>query len=331
MQRREFITLLGGAAAAWPLAARGQQPSAVIGVLSSFTADDTANIGYLQALREGLHDAGYVEGRNLVIEYRFAESHYERLPALAADLVRRRVAVIFASGGSQAPPAAKAATTTIPIVFAGGFDPVESGLVPNLNRPGGNITGVSFASNISESKQLGLLHAMIPTATVIGVLVNPDNASVETELRDLNEAARALGLKLEIANAREEGGFEPAIASFASRHAGGLAIASDAFFSARAAQLAALAARYALPSIYGGSGRRDFAAAGGLISYGTSIPASFHQAGIYIGRILHGEKPGDLPVMLPTKFELVINIKTAKALGIEVPPTLSAIADEVIE
>jgi putative ABC transport system substrate-binding protein len=329
MQRREFI--LGSAAAAWPLAARAQ-PVPVIGVLLIGTAADDLTSADLAALREGLRDAGYVEGRNLAIEFRFAENHYERLPALASDLVRRQVAVIFASGGGQAPPAAKAATTTIPIVFAGGFDPIQSGLVTSLDRPGGNITGVSFASNISESKRLGLLHAMIPAVTTIGVLMNPDNASAETQTRDLNAAARALGLKLEIANVRREGDFERAFASLVERGARGLDVAGDAVLNRLIEKLAVLAARYGLPAIYTPmADARGAAAAGGLMSYGASTRPAFHQAGIYIGRILHGEKPGDLPVMLPTNFQLAINLKTAKALGIEVPPTLSAIADEIIE
>jgi putative ABC transport system substrate-binding protein len=330
MQRREFVTLLGGAAAAWPVAARAQQPAMpVIGALQIGTAADDTNFA---AVREGLRDAGYVEGRNLVIEYRFAENHYDRLPAQASDLVHRQVAVIFASGGGQAPPAAKAATNTIPIVFSGGFDPIQSGLVTSLNRPGGNIIGVTFASNISESKRLGLLHAMIPAVTTIGVLMNPDNASAETQTRDLNAAAHALGLKLEIANARGEGDFERAFASLVERGARGLDVATDAVLQRQTEKLAALAARYRLPTIYAPSpDARATAAAGGLMSYGASILAANHQAGIYIGRILHGEKPGDLPVMLPTNFQLAINLKTAKALGIEVPPMLSAIADEVIE
>jgi putative ABC transport system substrate-binding protein len=329
MKRREFIGLAGAAVATWPLAARAQKAAVpVIGVLSSRDSSDKTNDNY-RALYEGLRDAGYIEGRNLKTEFRFADNHYERLPSLAAELVRLKVSVIVASGGGQAPPAAKAATTTIPIVFTGGFDPVQSGLVPRLNRPGGNITGVSFASNVSESKRLGLLHAAVPSATVIGTLMNPDNGSFEVMSNDLSQGARALGLRLAIANARNDADFEPAIAGLAREGAGGLLIASDAFFSSRVTPLAALATRYGLPAIYGDI--RDFAAAGGLISYGTSVNAAYHQAGIYIGRILHGEKPGELPVMLPTKFELVINIKTAKALGIEVPPTLSAIADEIIE
>jgi putative ABC transport system substrate-binding protein len=329
IRRRDLITLLGSAAAAWPFAAPAQQPGVpVIGVLRAGTDEKSA---ILTSLRQGLSDAGYVEGRNLAIEYRFAEN-YERLPSLAADLVRLKVAAIFATGGGVAPLAAKAATKTIPIVFSGGFDPVELGIVSRLNRPGGNITGVTFASNLSESKRLALLHAMVPGATAIGVLMNPDNASIKTQSRDLNEAARALGLKLQTANARKESEFEPAFASFVQQKAGGLIVASDAVFTSRFDELVAFAARYAMPAIYSAAGNvRDAAAAGGLMSYGTSISTAYRQAGIYIGRILHGEKPGDLPVMLPTRFELVINLKTAKALGIEVPPTLSAIADEVIE
>jgi putative ABC transport system substrate-binding protein len=331
MRRREIITLLGGAAA-WPMAAQAQQLAVpVIGLLDTGTAD--GRLFELTAVRDGLRDAGYVEGRNLTIEYRFAENHYERLPALAADLVRGRVAVILAGGGGGVGPlAAKAATTTIPIVFTSGADPVQAGLVSNLNRPGGNITGVSFSSNVSESKRLGLLHVMVPGATVIGVLVNPDNASAVTAVRDLNAAALALGLKLEIANARNEGDFEPTFAGFARQRVGGLVIAADAFFAIQIAQLASLAARYGLPSICGPINEvRVPAAAGVLMSYGANSSMAYHQAGIYVGRILHGEKPGDLPVMLPTHFELVINLKIAKALGIEVPPTLSAIADEIIE
>jgi putative ABC transport system substrate-binding protein len=329
MRRRDFITLLGGSAMAWPLAARAQQAAVpVLGILQAAPLAGGENKN-LAALREGLRDAGYVEGRSLAIEYRSAEGHYERLPSLAQELVRLKVAVIFASGAGLAQPAAKVATTTIPIVFAGGFDPVQSGLVASLNRPGGNITGVSFASNLAESKRLGLLHAAVPGASAIGVLVNPGNSSLQTQLKDLTDAARALGLKLQIGN---DADFEAAFASFAAQRAGGLVIATDGFFITRVEQLPALAARYAIPAIYPPSSDvRDFAAAGGLMSYGASISAAFRQAGVYVGRILHGEKPGDLPVMLPTKFELVINLKTAKALGIEVPPMLSAIADEIIE
>jgi len=328
--RREFIALLGGAAASWPLAARAQQPvMPVIGFLRNTSRDDSAEL--LAAMRQGLRQSGYVEGKNLSVEYRFADNQLDRLPTLAAELVRQQVAVIIA-GGNASSLAAKATTTTIPIVFSTGDDPVQIGLVSNLGRPGGNITGVSFSSNVSESKRLGLLHAMVPGATVIGVLVNPDNASAATQVQDLNAAALALGLKLQIANARNEGDFEPAFAGFARQRVGGLVIAADAFLAIHIAQLASLAARYGLPSIGGPINElRALAAAGVLMNYGANLPQAYHQAGIYVGRILHGEKPGDLPVMLPTHFELVINLKIAKALGIEVPPTLSAIADEIIE
>jgi putative ABC transport system substrate-binding protein len=332
MRRRQFIALLGGAAAVWPLAARAQQRKVpVIGILSARPASDKSSDNYA-SLRDGLRDAGFVEGRNIIFEYRFAENRYERLPSLAAELVRLKVTVIFASGGGVAPPAAKAATATIPIVFTGGFDPVQSGLVASLNHPGGNITGVSFSSNVSESKRLGLLHAVVPGMTMIGAMMNPDNASTEVQVRDLNEAARALGVKLQIANARNDGDFEPAFGSFVRQGAGGVLIATDLFLNSRIEQLATLAARHSLPTIYGGANNAsEFAADGALMSYGASTLPAFRQAGLYIGRILHGEKPGDLPVMLPTKYQLFINLKTAKALGIEVPPTLSAIADEVIE
>ena len=331
IRRREFITLVGGAAA-WPLAARAQQPAMpVLGILSVRPASDKNSETYA-ALRDGLQDAGFVEGRNISIEYRFAENRYERLPSLAAELVRLKVAVIFASGGGRAPPAAKAATAAIPIVFTSGFDPVQSGLVANLNRPGGNITGASFSNNVSESKRLGLLHAVVPGAAVIGALINPDNASTEAQVRNLNEAARVLRLKLQIANARNDNDFERAFASFASQGAGGVLVAVDAFLNSRIEQLAALAIRHSLPTIYGAANNaRDFAAGGALMSYGASSVPAFRQAGVYIGRILHGEKPGDLPVMLPTKYDLAINLKTAKALGLEVPPTLIALADDVIE
>jgi putative tryptophan/tyrosine transport system substrate-binding protein len=331
MRRREFITLLASTAATWPIAAWGQQQGMpVVGILNSGAADEAPN--NFVVLRQGLRDAGYVEGRNVTIEYRWAENHYDRLPELAADLVRRQVAVIFASGGGVAPPSAKAATTTIPIVFIGGFDPVQSGLVSILNRPGGNITGVSFASNVAETKRLGLLRTTVAHATVMGVLLNPDNASVEKQSRDLNEAARVLGLTLQMAYARNDDDFALAFAGFVQQGAEGLIVTSDAFFSRRIEQLVALAARYAIPAIYATvSNVRDAAAAGGLMSYGSSITEAYRQAGLYIGRILHGEKPGDLPVMLPTRYELVINLKTAKTLGLTVPEGLVLAADEVIE
>jgi ABC-type uncharacterized transport system substrate-binding protein len=330
IRRRELIAALGSAAA-WPVAARAQQRRMpAIGILSAGPASDKTSNNYA-ALRDGLRNAGFVEGRNFIFEYRFAENRYDRLPSLAADLVRLEVAAIFASGGGRAPPAAKAATASIPIVFAGGFDPVESGLVASLNHPGGNITGVSFASNVSESKRLGLLHTVVPGATVIGALMNPDNASTEVQMRDLNEGARVIGLKLQIANARNDPDFEPAFASFAREGAGGVLIANDAVLNSRIERLAALAARHSVPTIYGADDPGDFAAGGALMSYGASTLPAFRQAGLYIGRILHGEKPGDLPVTLPTKYELAINLKIAKAIGIELPPTLLALADEIIE
>ena len=324
MRRRDLITLAGGAAA-WPLAARAQQATMpVIGVLRATITDE--NHVNLVALRQGLRDAGYLAGQNATIEYRWAENRYDRMPALAADLVRRRVAAIFAGSGVAA-QAAKAATTTIPIVFAGGIDPVQLGFVASLNRPGGNVTGVSFFSNAIEPKRLGLLRDVVPRASVIAALINPDNASARRQSEDLNDAVRPVGMKLNIAYARNAADLEPAFADFA-KQAGGLVVATDAAFTVYRDQLVGLAARHALPAIYP---TRDFVEAGGLMSYGASIPDTYRQAGVYVGRILKGEKPADLPVMLPTKFELVINLKTAKMLGLTVPPSLLGIADEVIE
>ena len=326
MKRREFITLLGGAAAGWPLAARAQQMAVpVVGVLRATIADE--NHKNLVAMRQGLSDAGYLAGQNVTIEYRWAENRYDRLPALAADLVeRRRVAAIFAGSGVAA-RAAKAATPTIPIVFAGGIDPVQLGLVASLNRPGGNVTGATFFSNAIEPKRLGLLRSVVPGASVFAALINPDNASAGRQSKDLNEAVHALGIKLNIAYARNAADLEPAFADFVKK-ADGLVIATDAMFNDSRDQLTGLAARHALPAIYP---VRDFVEAGGLMSYGASIPDAYRQAGVYLGRILKGEKPADLPVILPTKFELVINLKTAKALGLEVSQDILSIADEVIE
>jgi putative ABC transport system substrate-binding protein len=325
MRRRDFITLLGGAAAVWPLAARGQQPAMpVIGVLRAAIAD--VNDKNLVALRQGLRDAGYLTGQNATIEYRWSENRYDRLPALAADLVGRRVAVIFAGSGVAA-QAAKAATTTIPVVFAGGMDPVQVGLVASLNRPGGNVTGVTFFSNAIEPKRLGLLRDVVPRASVIAALINPDNASAGRQSEDLNEAVHAVGMMLNIAFARNAADLEPAFADFV-KQAGGLVVATDAALTAYRNQIVALAARHALPAIYP---VREFVEAGGLMSYGANGSDAYRQAGVYVGRILKGEKPADLPVMLPTKFELVINLKTAKSLGLTIPPGLLAIADEVIE
>jgi putative tryptophan/tyrosine transport system substrate-binding protein len=329
MKRRQFITLLGGVAATWPLAAEAQQSPAVrtVGFLTSLpTADAAAPVS--AAFVRGLNESGFTEGRNVTIEYRYAEGHYDRLPALAADLAARKVDVIFANGGSAPALAAKAATTSIPIVFETGGDPVRGGLVASLNRPGGNLTGVSWTASALNAKRLDLLHQLLPKASVIGLVVNPDYPEASLQVRDLTEAAGLLGLKISEANANTESGVDAAIASLARQGVGGLLLANDPFLSSRRAQILALAERYALPASYS---LREDVEAGGLVSYGTSLPEQFHQAGLYVGRILKGERPADLPVMQPTKFDLVINLKTAKALGITVPPTLLATADEVIE
>jgi putative ABC transport system substrate-binding protein len=323
VNRRDFIAGLSGAALVGP-GAWGQQQLPVIGHLSSSLSDTSPQI---TAFRQGLNEAGYIEGQNVSIEYRAALGRYDRLPSLAADLVRRQVSVIFASG-SGAAPAAKEATSTIPVIFVTGTDPVMSGLVPSLNRPSGNLTGVSFFTNVLEGKRLGLLHELVPQAAVVAALVNPSNLAAEAQSRELQQAARALGLQLHIVQARHEGEFETALAQVVSLKAGALVVAADAFFFSRGQELVALVARYAVPGIYEW---REFTEVGGLASYGTKLNDAYRQAGIYTARILKGEKTFDLPVMQSTKFEFVINLKTAKALGLEVSPTLSARADEVIE
>jgi putative ABC transport system substrate-binding protein len=329
MKRREFITLLGGATVASPLlwlrSARAQQPAVpVIGFLSNRSARESENV--VAAFRQGLNDAGFTEGRNVAIEYRLADDHLDRLPALAADLVRRGVTVIAATGGVASTLAAKAATVTIPIVFTNGTDPIKFGLVGNLDRPGGNVTGVSLFAAAPGLKRLELLRELMPGQ--VGVLADPTNADADTKARDLQSAARAIGQQVDIVNVRSEREFEEAFATLARRGARVLLISNEVLFTSRRDQIVTLAARHAIPGLYA---YQEFAAAGGLMSYGPSRNDGYRQSGIHVARILKGEKPADMPVSIPTKFELVINMKTAKTLGLNIPPSLLARADDVIE
>jgi putative ABC transport system substrate-binding protein len=326
VRRREFISLLGGIAASWPLAVRAQPSMPVIGFLSSASSDEYAI--RLRAFRQGLKEAGYVEGQNVAIDYRWAEDQYNRLPALASELVQRQVALIVAGGGTPSALAAKAATVTIPIVFAVAVDPVKIGLVASMSRPGGNLTGVTNLNVDVAQKRLELLHELLPTATTIGVLINPTGALSEPFLQLLEPAAGALGLKLHILNASADRDFDKAFATLTQLRASALLISTDTFFNTRTEQLAALSLRHAVPAIYQ---YRPFVAAGGLMSYGGDETEFYSLAGVYAGRILKGEKPADLPVQQGTKVELIINLKTAKTLGITVPQSIQSRADEVIE
>lgn len=326
MRRREFITLTGGAMVTWPIAAHTQQPAIpTVGFLHS--ASPAANVRNVAAFEQGLAEIGFVVGKNVLIEYRWAEGQFDQLSTLVGDLIHRQVTVI----ATFAPPAivaAKSATTTIPIIFTMGGDPVRLGIVASLNRPGGNISGISMLTIHLVAKRLGLLHEMVPTAKSFGFLVNPANPTADTQIESVGEAARAVGLEVWKEGARDEQQLETAFAIFAKRQVGAVVIGADSFFISRRKKIASLAATYALPTIYE---VREAVLEGGLISYSPSFPDSFRQAGVYVGRVLKGEKPSELPILQPTKFELAINVRTAKTLGLTIPLTLLALADEVIE
>lgn len=327
MKRRDFVMGLGGVAAGWPCGALAQQKALpIVGFLSGRSPDESADL--VKAFRRGLAEAGFTEGGNVAIQFRWADGRYDRLATLAAELTRNHVAVIAAVGGGVSGLAAKTATSTIPIVFASGGDAVKIGLVASLNRPGGNVTGVNLIFGALGAKRLEYLRSLVPAATTLGVLNNPDYPSAAAEIRDVAEGARNLGLTIKTADARTEGDFEAAFAALSDQKVAGLVVADDPFLQSRRDQIVGLAARHRMPAVYFS---RDFADAGGLMSYGPNIVDAYRLVGVYTGRILKGEKPADLPVLQPAKFELVINLKTAKTLGVTVPTSLLATADDVIE
>jgi putative ABC transport system substrate-binding protein len=326
--RRTFVTLLGGAAAAWPVAARAQQPVAipVVGMLNGQSAGSYSHL--TAAFRMGLKDVGFVEGQNVLIEYRWADGHDERLPPMAAELVSRPVAVLVTGGSIWSSISAKAATTTIPIVFTTGSDPVKLGLVASFNRPGGNVTGVNFLVNLIQTERMELATELIKSDAAIGLFARPNNPTYADDRKEIEAACASLGRRLVVFDVHDEGDFAAILANVATQRVGVLLVHADPYFNSHRASLVRLAARHAVPAIYE---LREYVVDGGLMSYGTSITSAYHQSGLYVGRILNGEKPADLPVMQSSRFELIINMKTAKALGLEIPPTLLARADEVIE
>jgi putative tryptophan/tyrosine transport system substrate-binding protein len=326
MQRRELITLLGGAAAVWPLVASAQPAVPIIGFLSSRSAADSTAL--VAAFRKGLGDAGYVEGQNIAVEYRWADGQYDRLPALVADLVQRGAAVLVTTGGEPSAFAAKAATSTIPIVFTVGGDPVKLGLVESFNRPGGNATGVSVLTTAPEAKRLGLLHELVPGAKVVGVLIDPNYQQAEAQAQELRDAARTINQRIFIAYAKNDGGLQSAFEALVRERADALLVSADPFFDTRRDRIIAFAAEHRLPAVYQ---FREYAVGGGLMSYGVSLQDGYRQVGNYAGQILKGTKPAELPIVQSIRFEFVINLKTAKTLGLEVPAMLLARADEVIE
>ncbi len=327
MRRRDFIKVVVGSTAVWPFTARAQQPTLpAIGFLNSASPKPWEN--YVAGFRTGLKDVGYVDGQNVTIEFRWAEGHYDRLPDMAADLVRRKVNVLVATGGDPSVVAAKAATSTIPIVFTTGVDPVRNGFVTSLSHPGGNMTGVNLFVTILDGKRLDLLRALVPRVQLIAALFNPSRPEHASHMKEIQEAARTIRQQIQILLARDEAAIDAAFANAAQLHAGAILVGSDPFFNSQRDKIIALAARYSIPAIYE---QREFALAGGLMSYGTNLTDGYRQVGVYAGRILKGEKPGDLPIVQSSKFEFVINLKTAKALGLTIPQGLLNAADEVIE